>query len=71
MKDKQLSDIRSFFCFVLMVEETYSGEAHHHVVLITCFDDMIVSHRAARFRDVADAGLMGTFDVVAKREEGV
>ena len=54
-----------------MVEETYPGEAHHHAMFVAGIDDMIIPHRTARFRDIADPGLIGTFDIVAKREEGI
>ena len=54
-----------------MVEQTHSVEDHGDAVTVAGFDDVVVTDRAARFSDIADAALMGTFDIVAKREEGI
>lgn len=54
-----------------MVEQPHAGEYCHHAVLVTDFDDIIVSHAAARLCDIGYAALLGSFDVVAERKEGV
>ena len=54
-----------------MMEQTDSGEAHHHSVLITRFDHMIVSNGAARLRYISDAASVGPFYIVSKREERI
>ncbi len=54
-----------------MVEQADAGEAHGDAMVVAGFNDVVVPDGAARFGDVLDAGLEGTFHVVAEGEEGV
>ena len=56
---------------ILVVEQSHSGKRHCHVVLIAAFDNNVVSYGAAWLCDVAYAGLLCAFNVVAEREECV
>ena len=54
-----------------MVEQTNTGECHRHSVLIADFDHVVVTDRSTRLCDILYAALVGTFDIVTEREEGV
>ena len=54
-----------------MVEQTNTGECHRHSVFVAHIDHVVVTDRSARLRDILYAALVGTFDIVAEREEGV
>ena len=53
------------------MEQTDAVEDHGHAVSVAGFDDIVITDGAARFRDIADAALVGSFNVVAEREERV
>ena len=48
-----------------MMEQTDSGEAHHHAVRIRRFDDIVIADRSAGFSHVFHTASCGAFDVVA------
>ena len=54
-----------------MMEQPDSRKGHHHSILITGCDHIVVSYRAARLRDILYAALMRAINVVAKWEESV
>ena len=54
-----------------MVEQTDTGECHCHSVFVAHIDHVVVTDRATRLCDILHAALVGTFDIVAEREEGV
>ena len=54
-----------------MVEQTNTGECHRHSVFVAHIDHVVVTDRSARLRDILYAALVGAFDIVAEREEGV
>ena len=54
-----------------MVEQTNTGECHRHSVFVAHIDHVVVTDRSTRLRDILYAALVGTFDIVAEREEGV
>ena len=56
---------------LLVMEQAQPGEAHDHVVLVAGLNHVVVSDRATRLCDVADARLVGALDIVAEGEEGV
>ena len=57
--------------FVLVMEQSHAGEGHDHVLLVTLFDDQIITDRAAGLCDVLNTGGKCTLNVVAKGEESV
>ena len=54
-----------------MMEQADAREGHGDVVFVAGFDDMVVAHRSAGLGHESYAAFVGTFDVVAKGEEGV
>lgn len=54
-----------------MMEQADAREGHGDVVFVAGFDDMVVAHRSAGLGHESHAAFVGTFDVVAKGEEGV
>ena len=54
-----------------MVEQTNTGECHRHSVFIAHIDHIVVTDRSTRLCDILYAALVGTFDIVTEREEGV
>ena len=54
-----------------MMEQPDSRKGHHHSILITGCDHIVVSNRAAWLCNILHAAFMGALDVVPKREESV
>ena len=54
-----------------MMEQPDSRKGHHHSILITGCDHIVVSNRAAWLCNILHAAFMGALDVVPKREEDV
>ena len=54
-----------------MVEQTNTGECHRHSVFVAHIDHVVVTDISTRLCDILYAALVGTFDIVAEREEGV
>ena len=54
-----------------MVEEPDGGEGHGNVVLVTGHDDMVITNATTCLGNELHTALMGTFNVVAKGEEGI
>ena len=54
-----------------MVEQTHSRECHRNIVFIAALNNDIVTNGTAGFRDVRNAALLCTFDVIGEREERV
>lgn len=52
-----------------MVEQTNTGECHRHSVFIAHIDHIVVTDRSTRLCDILYAALVGTFDIVAERED--
>ena len=57
--------------FVLMVEQSYSCEAHCHAVFVTCLDNIVIADRTTRLCDILDAALVSALDIVAEWEESI
>ena len=55
----------------LVVEQTHTGEAHDHAVLVGSLDDVVIADGAAGLGNVLHAGLAGALHVVAEGEEGI
>ena len=53
------------------MEQTDAVEDHGHAVSVAGVDDVVIADGTARFSDIADAALVGSFNVVAEREESV
>ena len=56
---------------ILVMEQTDSCECHCHSVFVTCTDDVVITNRATRLRNIFYTALMSSFDVVTKWEEGI
>ena len=54
-----------------MMEQTHTGEGHHHVMLISRFDHDAVTDGSAGFSDVVHAGAPCTFNVVIEGDKAV
>ena len=54
-----------------MVEKSDSRKCHCHIVLVAGHDNMIVTDRSARLRDILNAALLGPLDIVTEREESI
>ena len=52
-----------------MMEQANAGKCHCDTVLITCFNHIIIPYRASGLRNILYPTLMGTFNIVSKREE--
>ena len=52
-----------------MVGQTNTGECHRHSVFIAHIDHIVVTDRSTRLCDILYTALVGTFDIVAEREE--
>ena len=57
--------------FVLMVEQSYSCEAHCHAVFVACLDNIVIADRTTRLCDILDAALVSALDIVAEWEESI
>lgn len=55
----------------LVVEQTAARKAHDDTVLISRFDDLVITDGTASLGDIADAAAMGTLYIVAKGEESI
>lgn len=55
----------------LMMEETDTGEAHHHAVSVAGIDDAVIPDRTAGLGNVGHAAAMSSFDVVTEGEEAI
>ena len=53
------------------MEQAHAGEGHDHALLVTLFDDQIITYGTAGLGDVLHTGGKGPLDVVAEGEEGV
>ena len=53
------------------MEKSHFSECHYHIVLVSTFDNCIVSDRTAGLCDVAYAAAVGSFDVIREGEESV
>ena len=51
------------------MEKSDSCKAHHHTVLITCINNMVISHRSTRLGYILHATLVRTLNVVTEWEE--
>ena len=51
------------------MEKSDSCKAHYHTVLITCINNMVISHRSTRLGYILHATLVRTLNVVTKWEE--
>ena len=54
-----------------MVEEAHTGKRHYHTVLVSRFDNDIVTNRSAGLCYIADTALLRALDVIAEGEEGI
>ena len=54
-----------------MVEETHTRKRHCNAEFVASVDDEVVTHRAARFRNVRNTALVCAHDVVVEGEERV
>ena len=54
-----------------MVEQSCSGKAHCHSVLVAGFDNLIVSHASAGLCHVGNTASLTALDIIAKGEECV
>lgn len=54
-----------------MMEQADTSESHGDAIFVAGGDDMVVTYASSCLSNISDTALMGTFDVVAKREEGV
>lgn len=55
----------------LMMEQADARKCHGNAILVTSGNHMVITHAAAGLRHIFHPALMGTLNVVAKREEGV
>ena len=53
------------------MEQADTGKGHHHVVLVAAIDDGIIPDGTAGLRNVFDAALFRSLDIVREREEGI
>ena len=51
------------------MEKSDSCKAHYHTVLITCINNMVISHRSTRLGYILHTTLVSTLNVVTKWEE--
>ena len=54
-----------------MMEKSDVSEAHHHVVTVAGFNDIVVTDRTARLSYISYTRSMSSLNVVAKRKEGI
>ncbi len=54
-----------------VMEQPEAGEAHHHAVLVRCFDNVIIPYGAAGLNDVFYTALFRSLHVIPKGEESV
>ena len=59
-----------FYTFLVM-EQPDSCERHHHAILISTFDDCIISHGTTGFCNVGNTALVSSLDIVGEWEEGI
>ena len=52
-----------------MMEKSDSGEAHNHIVLVTCLDDYVISLGSAGLSDVLNSALTCSLYIVSEGEE--
>ncbi len=53
------------------MEQTDTCECHHHVIFVTCIDNIVISYRTTRLCNICNTTLVCSFNVVSKWEEGV
>ena len=53
------------------MEQADASKSHGDAIFIAGGDDMVVTYASSCLSNISDTALVGTFDVVAKREEGV
>jgi len=51
------------------MEQSHASEGHGDAILVASLDDIVVADATASLRNIADATLVGTLDVVAEGEE--
>ena len=54
-----------------MMEQSHASEGHGDAILVASLDDIVVADATASLRNIVDATLVGTLDVVAEGEECV
>lgn len=53
------------------MEQPDSGHRHRHMIFIAGFNHIFIPHRAAGLRDIGNAALCSSLDVVSKWEESI
>ena len=56
---------------LLVVEQSHARKSHGDAILIATLYHRIVSDRTARLSDVGHAASLGSFDIIAEREESI
>ncbi len=54
-----------------MMEQSDAGEAHYHIVLIGCFDHVIIPDGTAGLCYIFYSALMSSFNIISEREESI
>ena len=54
-----------------MMEQTKSGEAHHHIMTVCSQNDIVIANRAAGLCHIFYPALEGALDVITEREERI
>ena len=54
-----------------MMKEADARHGHGDIIFITGCDNMIITDRAARLRNIGHAAAMSSFDIVAEREKRI
>ena len=54
-----------------MMEEPHPCKTEYHVILITYFYYIVISYRTTRLSYILHSALVGSFDIISKREEGI
>lgn len=56
---------------ILMMEQSDTCKAHGHTVFIASFNDLVISDRATWLSHILHAALMGSLNIISKREERI
>ena len=56
---------------LLMMEQSHSSKAHSHSMFISCFNNLIISYRAAGLCHIFYTAFMGSVNVISKWEESI